>query len=131
MHRNTYINSPMLLSPTLQMREFNKVMFAGQVSGVEGYIESASMGLLSGINMARIIKGESPLVFPGETAIGSLSLYISNESIKHLQPMNINFGLMPGLDESIRDKKLKNKKISERSVSALRDFININAINIV
>lgn len=131
MHRNTYINSPMLLSPTLQMREFNKVMFAGQISGVEGYIESASMGLLSGINMARIIKGEKTLVFPGETAIGSLSLYISNNSIKHLQPMNINFGLMPGLDENIRDKKLKNKKISERSVNALSDFININGINIV
>lgn len=131
MHRNTYINSPELLTPTLQMQKFHNVMFAGQISGVEGYVESASMGLIAGINMARIMIGDKPLEFPGTTAIGSLSLYISNKSIKHFQPMNINFGIMPGLDESIRDKKIKNRKISERALDALKDFININRINIV
>lgn len=131
MHRNTYINSPMLLKSTLQMREFEKIMFAGQISGVEGYVESASMGLLAGINMAKIIKGESPLTFPEYSAIGSLSLYISNTEVKNFQPMNINFGLLPGLAERIKDKRLKCRKISERSINNMNDFININRIDIV
>lgn len=132
MHRNTYINSPKLLSTTLQMVEHEKIMFAGQISGVEGYVESASMGLLSGINMARLINGMSTLVFPEVTAIGSLALYISNrEIVKNFQPMNINFGLIPGLDKKVRDKRLKNRMISERSINILNDFININRINIV
>lgn len=129
MHRNTYINSPKLLDATLQIRKYPKVMVAGQVSGVEGYIESASMGLLSGINMARIINNEGPLIFPGECAIGSLSSYISNKTVEHFQPMNINFGLMPPLDEHIRDKRLKNRTISERALSTLRKFIEYNGIN--
>lgn len=131
MHRNTYINSTKLLMPTLQMREYKKIMFAGQVSGVEGYVESASMGLLSGINMARILNSQKPLVFPRITAIGSLSLYISSESVGSFQPMNVNFGLMESLGERIRDKKLKNRKISERSVNFLKDFIRENRIIIV
>jgi tRNA:m(5)U-54 methyltransferase len=131
MHRNTYINSPKLLSPTLQMRKCSNIMVAGQVSGVEGYIESASMGLLAGINMARIIDGNSPFVFPAETAIGSLALYISNEGVSHFQPMNINFGLMPPINERIKDKNLKNRRISERSINKLKDFIDVNGIYIV
>lgn len=123
MHRNTYINSPKLLKPTLQMRKYEKVMFAGQVSGVEGYIESASMGLLSGINMYRVIKNEEPIVLPAITAMGSLASYISNKDIKSFQPMNVNFGLMDGLNERIRDKKLKNRSISERSINFLKEFI--------
>jgi methylenetetrahydrofolate--tRNA-(uracil-5-)-methyltransferase len=131
MHRNTYINSPTLLKPTLQMNEFEKVMFAGQLSGVEGYVESASMGLLAGINMARIVKGESPFIFPEYSAIGSLALYISNKDVKNFQPMNVNFGLLPGLAERIKDKRLKYRKISERSINILGEFINNNGINIV
>lgn len=131
MHRNTYINSPKLLLPTLQMKQYPKVMVAGQVSGVEGYIESASMGLLAGINMSKIIKGEKPITFPAITAMGALASYISNESVKHFQPMNVNFGIMEDLNEKVRDKKLKNRMISERSLEFLKEFKYINGINIV
>jgi methylenetetrahydrofolate--tRNA-(uracil-5-)-methyltransferase len=89
------------------------------------------MGLLAGINMARIIDGNSPFVFPAETAIGSLALYISNEGVSHFQPMNINFGLMPPINERIKDKNLKNRRISERSINKLKDFIDVNGIYIV
>ncbi len=131
MHRNTYINSPKLLLPTLKMRNYNNILIAGQISGVEGYIESASMGLLAGINMARTILGGEDIIFPKETAMGSLALYISNDGIEHFQPMNINFGIMPQLDEKIKDKRLKNSKISKRAINTLESFININGINIV
>lgn len=128
MHRNTYINSTKLLSPTLQMKEYPKIMFAGQISGVEGYIESASMGLLAGINMYRIINGDAPLVFPKETAMGALSNYISDETIKNFQPMNVNFGLLPPLGKKIRDKRLKNREIAQRALDAIEDFKNENNI---
>lgn len=128
MHRNTYINSTQLLNNCLQMRKYNKVMFAGQITGVEGYIESTSMGMLAGINMSRLINGENPYVFPVDTAIGSLAAYISNGNVKNFQPMNINFGLMPKLDERVRDKRLKNKKISERALKSLKSYVEINHI---
>ena len=131
MHRNTYINSPKVLLPTLQLKNNKNIMFAGQISGVEGYVESASMGLISGINMSRIIAGEKALVFPECTAIGSLSSYISNENVKHFQPMNVNFGLIPKIDEKIKEKREKNIKISENSLKTLKSFINNNIINIV
>lgn len=130
MHRNTYINSTKLLKPTLQMKDYPKLMVAGQISGVEGYIESASMGMLAGINMARIVNGREPLVFPRETAIGSLAGYISDETVVNFQPMNINFGLMPELGERIKDKRLKNRKISERALAALEEFMKLNKINV-
>ena len=130
MHRNTYINSTRLLRPTLQMKEYPKIMVAGQISGVEGYIESASMGMLAGINMERIVNNREPLVFPSETAIGSLARYISDETVVNFQPMNINFGLMPGLGERIRDKRLKNRKISERALTALGEFMELNKIGV-
>jgi methylenetetrahydrofolate--tRNA-(uracil-5-)-methyltransferase len=131
MHRNTFINSPKLLNGTLQMKNHPRVMFAGQISGVEGYIESASMGMLAGINMARLVKGEEALVFPNETAIGSLAKYISDGSITKFQPMNINFGIMPSLNERIKDKRIKNKKISEIALNTLSDFIANNRVSIV
>jgi methylenetetrahydrofolate--tRNA-(uracil-5-)-methyltransferase len=124
MHRNTYINSPKLLYPTLQLKEHPKVMVAGQISGVEGYVESASMGLVSGINMARLVNGEEPVIFPRLTAIGALSSYISNESISRFQPMNVNFGIMEALDERIKDKRAKNRMISKRSLEFLKVFVN-------
>lgn len=124
MHRNTFINSTKLLMPTLQMKEYPKVMFAGQITGVEGYIESASMGMLAGINMARLLLGEETIVFPNDTAIGSLARYISDSSITNFQPMNINFGLMPSLKERIRDKREKNRKIAEISLNSLTEFID-------
>jgi methylenetetrahydrofolate--tRNA-(uracil-5-)-methyltransferase len=131
MHRNTYISSPELLLPTLQMREHEKIMFAGQISGVEGYVESASMGLLAGINMANLIQNKSAFIFPSETAIGALAAYISRESTGNFQPMNVNFGLMPGIDERIRDKRQRNRRIAEQSLKKLGDFMNTHAIDIV
>lgn len=128
MHRNTYINSTKLLLPTLQMKKYPKIMFAGQITGVEGYIESTSMGMLAGINMARIINNKEPFVFPENTAIGSLSKYISNSTVKNFQPMNVNFGIMPPLKEKIKDKRLKNMKISQTAIKSLNKYVEDNRI---
>nr|WP_143287272.1 methylenetetrahydrofolate--tRNA-(uracil(54)-C(5))-methyltransferase (FADH(2)-oxidizing) TrmFO [Caloramator quimbayensis] len=128
MHRNTYINSTKLLLPTLQMKKYPKIMFAGQITGVEGYIESTSMGMLAGINMARIVSNKEPFIFPENTAIGSLSKYISNSTVKNFQPMNINFGIMPPLKEKIRDKRLKNMKISQTAINSLNKYVEDNRI---
>lgn len=123
MHRNTFINSPKLLNSIYQTRKNDKVFFAGQITGVEGYIESASSGLVAGVNMARRVKGLEPIVFPRETAHGALSHYISDACISKFQPMNINFGLMPPLETKIRDKREKNRKIAERALNMLKDII--------
>ncbi len=97
MHRNTFINSPELLSPTMQFKKRSNLLFAGQMTGVEGYIESASSGLISGINLSRIIEGKDPIVFPPETAHGALCHYITDNTNKKFQPMNVNFGIFPNL----------------------------------
>jgi len=122
MHRNTFINSPKVLLPTMQLRGREALFFAGQMTGVEGYVESASSGLIAGLNAARLIKGLQPLVFPPETAHGALCHYITTADMKHFQPMNVNFGLMPTLTERIRDKKLKKQAIAERALQALAAF---------
>ncbi len=123
MHRNTFINSPALLDPTMQLKKRKDIFFAGQMTGVEGYLESASGGLLAGINAARLISGQEPIVFPGETAIGALCNYITTAETKHFQPMNINFGLLPTLEgPKIRDKKLKNRTIAQRALTALEAY---------
>jgi len=122
MHRNTYINSPRVLRPTLQFVGNDNLFFAGQLTGVEGYVESAAMGLVAGINAARQAEALKPLVFPPETAHGSLCRYITTADAKHFQPMNINFGLLPPLDEKIKDKKLKYRTLSERALKKLEEF---------
>ena len=122
MHRNTFINSPKVLLPTMQLRGRDELFFAGQMTGVEGYVESASSGLVAGLNAARLIKGLQPVVFPPETAHGALCHYITTADMKHFQPMNVNFGLMPTLTERIRDKKLKKQAIAERALQALAAF---------
>ncbi len=122
MHRNTFINSPRLLKPTLQLKSDENLFFAGQITGVEGYVESAAMGLVAGINAARRAKGEEPVVFPEETAHGSLAKYITTADPDHFQPMNVNFGLLPPLDKKIRDKKLRYRTISERALERLEEF---------
>ena len=106
MHRNSYINSPELLLPTLQLRKQPNLLFAGQLTGVEGYLESAAMGLLAGVNAARLLQGEDGLTFSRRTAMGGLSQYISSGPNDHFQPMNINFGLM----EPLGIKKLDNRQ---------------------
>lgn len=119
MHRNTFINSPKLLEPTMQMRGQEGLFFAGQMTGVEGYVESAASGLIAGINAARLVRGQELLVFPKETAHGALSHYITTSEAKHFQPMNVNFGLFPTLGQRIRDKKMKNQLIAKRALEAL------------
>ena len=123
MHRNTFINSPKTLLPTLQMKEQPQILFAGQITGVEGYVESAASGLVAGINAARIARGLEPKIFPEETAHGALCRYITQADSSNFQPMNINFGLMPPLSQKIRDKKLKNRTIADRALAALEGFI--------
>lgn len=122
MHRNTFINSPELLRPTLQYKDRDDLLFAGQMTGVEGYIESAASGLVAGVNAAYLAKGENPVIFPEQTAHGSMCKYITSAVAKHFQPMNANFGLMLPLEERIRDKKLKKQKIAERALEFLAKF---------
>lgn len=115
MHRNTYLNSPELLDQTYQVRERHNLYFAGQITGVEGYVESISSGLVAGINCAKQVLKKEKQIFSKETMIGCLADYISSENRK-FQPMNANFGILPELGEKIRDKKLKYQKLAERSL---------------
>ena len=122
MHRNTFINSPQVLRPTLQLRGEVALFFAGQMTGVEGYVESASSGLVSGINAARLCLGREPVIFPEDTAHGALCHYITTAEGKHFQPMNVNFGILPSLEERLRDKKLKKQRLAERALASLESF---------
>ena len=126
MHRNTYINSPQILNSYFQVRKSPNVFFAGQITGVEGYIESAASGLIAGINAARYALNKELLEFPGETAMGALALYISDSSVRRFQPMNINFGLLPGIDR-IKNKKQRNLFIARRALERLREFLRDEA----
>ncbi|KAF1298049.1 methylenetetrahydrofolate--tRNA-(uracil(54)-C(5))-methyltransferase (FADH(2)-oxidizing) TrmFO [Enterococcus sp. JM4C] len=118
MHRNSFMNSPELLEPTYQSKKRDNLFFAGQMTGVEGYVESAASGLLAGINAARLAKEEAPVIFPRETAIGSMAYYITHAEGKHFQPMNANYGLFPELPERIRDKKSRYEAIAARALEA-------------
>lgn len=124
MHRNTFINSPRVLKPTLQCKSRDDLFFAGQITGVEGYIESAAMGLVAGINGARFCKGQEPLVFPLETAHGALCHYITTANADNFQPMNITFGLLPPLEEKIKDKKMRNSQISKRALDRINKLVH-------
>lgn len=121
MHRNTYINSPVLLDRYYRMKKYPKIFFAGQITGVEGYVESASSGILAGFNMAKYVNGK-PLFEPdAKTCIGALPLYISNESNTGLQPMNANFGIIEGLNEKIRNKAERYNKIAVRALNIVKN----------
>lgn len=126
MHRNTYIHSPSKLHPTYQTQKRPDLFFAGQMTGVEGYVESAASGLVAGINAARLVSGQAPLVFPQETAHGALAHYITHCVTKNFQPMNMTFGLLPGWPERIRDKAERYRKISNRALERLDAFVNEN-----
>ena len=125
MHRNTFINSPKLLKPTLEMIKTSNIMFAGQMTGVEGYIESASSGLVAGINMSRKMGGMLPIVFSPKTAHGALCRYITDDTNKNFQPMNVNFGIFPSLLIPEGQKKLKLKKADKYRLYADRALENI------
>ena len=132
MHRNTFINSPKLISPTYRFKEVKNLYFAGQITGVEGYVESTASGLVAGLNAIRELKGLGELVFPSSTAIGALAHYVSSYSGGAFQPMNINFGIIDGLSQESndmssnvnkkffkKDKHLKNRMIAERSLNII------------
>lgn len=129
MHRNTYINSPALLGPTLQLKTEARIFFAGQISGVEGYAESIATGLIAGRNAAAFLAGEDLDVFPRETALGSLCHYITQADPKHFQPANITFDLLPSLDEATRhklrhDKKARHAEVCRRAEQAMTEFLS-------
>ena len=131
-HRNTYINAPALLAPTLQLRSHPNISFAGQISGVEGYVESMSTGLMAGWNAVRLAEGRQPLVWPRETAHGSLAAYISGAAPRHYQPANITFDLLPLLPSEEqrrfgRDKKARRQRQCERAIEALEEFLEQHA----
>ncbi len=119
MHRNTYLDSPRMLDRYYRVRGNERIVFAGQITGVEGYVESAASGLVAGIEMARRLLGLPPVDFPQETALGALSLYVSNQSVVNFQPMNINFGIMPPLGRPVRGKRNRNAALSQRSLERL------------
>ena len=119
MHRNTYLDSPRLLDRYYRLKTQPRIAFAGQMTGVEGYVESCASGFLAGVEMARRLKGQAPLDFPRETAIGALGLYVSNPSVGAFQPMNINFGIIPPLDHRVKGKRNKNAELSARSLQII------------
>ena len=119
MHRNTYLDSPRLLDRYYRLRGEERISFAGQITGVEGYVESCASGFLVGVETARRLQGKAPIDFPQETAIGALGLYVSNESVGSFQPMNINFGIMPQLGYRVKGKRNKNAELSKRSLEKI------------
>jgi methylenetetrahydrofolate--tRNA-(uracil-5-)-methyltransferase len=123
MHRNTFINSPKVLEPTYQFKNRSNLFFAGQMTGVEGYVESAASGLIAGINAARLANGQEPLVFPKETAMGSMAHYITSTSSKNFQPMNANFGLFPDLPVKIKAKKERYEAHAKRALETIQNFM--------
>ena len=122
MHRNTFINSPQVLNASFQFRDIERIFLAGQITGVEGYVESTASGLLAGVNAARFVQGEEPIVLPQETMLGSLAHYISGADPKHFQPMNANFGILPPLEPPVRGKKERKLAYAQRALETLESF---------
>jgi methylenetetrahydrofolate--tRNA-(uracil-5-)-methyltransferase len=121
-HRNTYVNAPSTLEPTFETRQRPGLFFAGQMSGVEGYVESAASGLLAGVGAAFRARGEEPVAFPEDTALGALGRYIARSDPRHYQPTNIAFGLLPELPQRVRDKARKRMAMAERALGSLERF---------
>ena len=119
MHRNTFLNSPRLLDRYYRLKSRPEISFAGQMTGVEGYVESAASGFLVGVETARRLTGRPPINFPQETAVGALALYVSNPAATAFQPMNINFGIIPPLDHRVKGKRNKNAELSQRSLAII------------
>lgn len=122
MHRNTFIDSPRQLNADFSLRKNPAVFFAGQITGVEGYMESAASGILAGLNAARCLAGKESVVLPATTMMGALSRYISDESVRDFQPMGANFGVLPPLNTKIRDKALRYTAIADRAAEALQSY---------
>lgn len=122
MHRNTYLDSPRMLDRYYRFKAEPRISFAGQMTGVEGYVESCASGFLVGVETARRLLGKAPIDFPRETAIGALGLYVSNPSVGVFQPMNINFGIIPGLGYKVKGKRNKNAELSRRSLAVIEEI---------
>ena len=122
MHRNTFINSPELLDAKYMLRGSKNIYFAGQMTGVEGYIESASSGFVAGLNLAMTLLGKDEIIFPDSTATGALSHYVSSPAVKNFQPMNVNFGIMEPLGMKIRKKQEKNLKLAEKALGKIEEM---------
>ena len=123
MHRNTFIESPRLLNGDFSFRQRENLFFAGQITGVEGYMESASSGIMAGLNMVRKLQGKETLVLPETSMIGALSRYISDESVKNFQPMGANFGVLPPIEPKIRDKQERYAALSARGLKDLQEYL--------
>jgi methylenetetrahydrofolate--tRNA-(uracil-5-)-methyltransferase len=123
MHRNTYINAPMLLHPSLQFHTRPDLFFAGQITGVEGYVGNAATGLLAGLNAARLLRGQEPIILPPTTMLGALCHYVTHAEPKDFQPMKANFGLMPALERNIRHKQARYQAYTERALQDLAQLI--------
>ena len=123
MHRNSFLNSPKLLNADFSFREKDNLFFAGQITGVEGYMESASSGIIAGINAVRKAEGKTPFILPDITMIGALCDYISDESVKNFQPMGANFGVLPAIEPKIRDKKERYAALSNRSLAYIDEVL--------
>jgi methylenetetrahydrofolate--tRNA-(uracil-5-)-methyltransferase len=131
-HRNTYINAPAVLLPTLQMRREPRVLFAGQIAGIEGYVESIATGLLAGRHAAALTRGEEVRALPSATALGSLCRYVSGADPRNYQPANITFDLLPQLDEETKrrmkhDKRARHAEVCKRALEALDEYLAVAA----
>lgn len=124
MHRNTYLNSPKILNRYYQVKNEPRLVFVGQMTGVEGYVESTASGYLGAVELLRRMNDKEPMNFPSETAIGALGLYISNQSIGNFQPMNVNFGIMAELGYRVKGKRFKNAAISEKALKILDTILH-------
>jgi methylenetetrahydrofolate--tRNA-(uracil-5-)-methyltransferase len=122
-HRNTYLNAPGALTPHLSLRDDPMVLFAGQLTGVEGYTESTATGLLAAINLSRLLRGDAPIVPPVDTMLGALYRHLRDADPAHFQPMNANFGLLDELNDAPRDKHRKRELYAERSLAAMKAWM--------
>ena len=121
-HRNSYINTPGALTPHLALRDDPCILFAGQLTGVEGYTESTATGLLAALNLSRVLHGLEPVIPPPSTMLGALYRYLRDADPRHFQPMNANFGLIDELPQPIRDKQLKREKVAERALALMQEW---------
>lgn len=126
MHRNSFINSPKLLNADFSMRSRPEIFFGGQITGVEGYMESAASGIIAGINAVRKMNGQSPLILPRETMIGGLGAYISDKTVTNFQPMGANMGVLPDIGVRIKDKQARYQAVADRALEAFDNYISEN-----
>jgi methylenetetrahydrofolate--tRNA-(uracil-5-)-methyltransferase len=124
MHRNTFLNAPIIMLPTMQYRNRPDLFFAGQITGVEGYVGNAGTGLLAGINLARFINGQEAWILPETTMLGALAHYVCNADAKHFQPMKANFGILPAFDPPIKNKRDRYQAYSNRGLDSLKSFLS-------